>query len=134
MGSGEIVALAGENGSKSTLAKILAGSVTRDAGTVQVLGVEANYASPRAALADGVALVAQEPTAVPGMSVAENVLLTQLPAPLGAFRRRAYNERAHVILERVGVFVSPEVPLSTLQAGDRELVEIAKRWRRSRAS
>jgi ABC-type sugar transport system ATPase subunit len=127
VGAGEIVALAGENGSgKSTLAKILAGSVARDAGTVHVLGREANYASPRAALADGVALVAQEPTAVPGMSVAENVLLTQLPRPLGAFRRREYNERARTILARVGVSVPPEVPFSTLKAGDRELVEIAK--------
>jgi rhamnose transport system ATP-binding protein len=127
VGAGEIVALAGENGSgKSTLAKILSGSVSRDAGTVRVLGAEANYPSPRAALADGVALVAQEPTAVPGMSVAENVLLTQLPRPLGAFRRRAYNERARVILERVGVAVPPEVSFGTLRAGDRELVEIAK--------
>ena len=127
VGAGEIVALAGENGSgKSTLAKILSGAVKRDAGTVRVLGVEANYASPRAALADGVAIVAQEPTAVPGMSVAENVLLTQLPGPLSPFRRRAYNARARTILKRVGVSVPPEAPFDTLKAGDRELVEIAK--------
>jgi rhamnose transport system ATP-binding protein len=127
VGAGEIVALAGENGSgKSTLAKILAGAVSRDAGTVRVLGVEVNYASPRAGLADGVAIVAQEPTAVPGMSVAENVLLTQLPRPLGPFRRRAYNERARAILARLGVSVPPEVLFGTLKAGDRELVEIAK--------
>jgi rhamnose transport system ATP-binding protein len=125
--AGEIVALAGENGSgKSTLAKILAGAVSRDAGTVLVRGVEADYASPRAALADGVALVAQEPTAVPALSVAENVLLTQLPKPIGIFRRRAYNQRARGILNRVGVSVPPDIPFNLLKPGDRELVEIAK--------
>jgi ABC-type sugar transport system ATPase subunit len=125
--SGEIVAVAGENGSgKSTLAKILCGAVSRDAGSVRVRGVEVDHASPRAALADGLALVAQEPTAVPALSVAENVLLTQLPKSVGVFRRRTYNERARAILERIGVSVAPGARFDTLKAGDRELVEIAK--------
>jgi rhamnose transport system ATP-binding protein len=125
--AGEVVALAGENGSgKSTLAKILAGAVRRDDGSMLVGGIAADYASPRAALAGGIALVAQEPTAVPGLSVAENVLLTQLPRPIGIFRRRAFHARARPILDRVGVAVPPEMPFDALKAGDRELVEIAK--------
>ena len=124
---GEIVALAGENGSgKSTLAKILAGAVQRDEGVVLMDGNEVRFQRPRDALSHGVALVAQEPTAVPSLSVAENVLLTQLPRPLGIFRRRAYNARARDLLERVGVQVGPQAPFLSLKAGDRELVEIAK--------
>jgi rhamnose transport system ATP-binding protein len=125
--AGEIVALAGENGSgKSTLAKILCGAVQRDAGSVVVDGREVEFQSPGEALAAGVSLVAQEPTAVPALSVAENVLLTQLPPPFGVFRRRVYNERARAQLRRVGVHADPQAPFLSLKAGDRELVEIAK--------
>jgi rhamnose transport system ATP-binding protein len=60
------------------------------------------------------------------LSVAENVLLTQLPRPLGIFRRRAYDERARALLDRVGVRADPRAPFLALKAGDRELVEIAK--------
>jgi rhamnose transport system ATP-binding protein len=125
--AGEIVALAGENGSgKSTLAKVLSGVVPRDAGSVVVEGREVSFPGPRDALAHGIALVAQEPTAVTALSVAENVLLTQLPGPLGVFRRRTYDARARVHLERVGVHASPQAPFMSLKPGDRELVEIAK--------
>jgi rhamnose transport system ATP-binding protein len=125
--AGEIVALAGENGSgKSTLAKVLSGVVPRDAGSIVLEGREITFDGPRDALAGGIALVAQEPTAVTGLSVAENVLLTQLPGPLGLFRRRAYDARARTHLERVGVKASPQAPFLSLKSGDRELVEIAK--------
>ena len=124
---GEIVAVAGENGSgKSTLAKILAGAVHSDEGVILMDGLEVKFERPRDALKHGVALVAQEPTAAPNLSVAENVLLTQLPRPLGLFRRRAFNARARDLLERVGVQVAPEALFRSLKAGDRELVEIAK--------
>jgi rhamnose transport system ATP-binding protein len=124
---GEIVALAGENGSgKSTLAKILAGAVRRDGGSLVVAGRDVDYTSPREALEDGVALVAQEPTAVQSLSIAENVLLTQLPGPFGVFRRRSYTARARTLLERVGVAADPQAPFRSLKPGDRELVEIAK--------
>src|SRR5947209_5360424 len=76
---GEIVALAGENGSgKSTLAKILAGAVQPDAGEIALGDRKLTLARPREALDAGIALVAQEVTAVRGMTVAENVLLTKL--------------------------------------------------------
>ena len=71
-GAGEIVALVGENGSgKSTLAKILAGVVQADEGEVVVDGAEASFHIPRDALHAGIVLVAQDPTSVPDMSLAE---------------------------------------------------------------
>jgi ABC-type sugar transport system ATPase subunit len=127
VGPGEIVALAGENGSgKSTLSKIVAGALLPDSGTISIDGVEQHFGRPRDALDRGVALVAQEPTACPDMTIAENILLTRLPRPLSPFNRMRYNALARPILETVEVDADPGAPFSSLKAGDRELVEIGK--------
>jgi ABC-type sugar transport system ATPase subunit len=127
VGVGEIVALAGENGSgKSTLSKVLAGAHAPDAGTITIDGVPQHFGRPRDALDRGIALVAQEPTACPDMSIAENILLTRLPRPLHVFNRMRYNALARPILDTIEVSVDPGAPFSSLRAGDRELVEIGK--------
>lgn len=124
---GEVVALAGENGSgKSTLSRIIAGAARPDEGTIEMDGISHTFARPRDALNQGVALVAQELTAVPEMSVAENVLLAFLQRPASWVSRRALAARAQVLLDRVGVEAHPGTPFSALRVGDRELVELAK--------
>jgi ribose transport system ATP-binding protein len=124
---GEIVALAGENGSgKSTLAKIIAGVIKRDGGTLTVDGERVEFARPKDALAHGIALVAQEVTPVPFLSVAENVLLPRSRGSFQLFRRRKAAREAAQILERVGVRCDPLATFSSLKLGDREAVEIAR--------
>ena len=124
---GEIVSLAGENGSgKSTLAKILAGALQADSGEITIDGEPQTFSIPREALDAGIALVTQEPTACPSMSVAENLLLTRLPKALSPFRRRRYNDLARPILELIDVKVDPGARFDSLRAGDRELVEVGK--------
>jgi ABC-type sugar transport system ATPase subunit len=124
---GEIVALAGENGSgKSTLSKVLAGALVPDGGTVVLDGEEQSFARPRQALDAGIALVTQEPTSCPALSVAENLLLTRLPRSFSLFRRRRYNELARPLLELIGVDADAAARFDTLRAGDRELVEVGK--------
>ena len=78
--AGEVHALLGENGAgKSTLIKILSGVVTPDAGSVEVDGVDAGHLTPHRAAELGVATLHQELAVVPGLSVAENVLLGRRP-------------------------------------------------------
>jgi ABC-type sugar transport system ATPase subunit len=127
IGQGEIVSLAGENGSgKSTLAKILAGAIHADAGEILIDGVPRSFSTPREALGAGIALVTQEPTACPSLSVAENLLLARLPKALSPFRRRRYNDLARPILQLIDVKVDPGARFDSLRAGDRELVEVGK--------
>jgi len=125
--AGECLALAGENGSgKSTLARILAGAIGADTGSFDYDGQVCDFARPRDALDTGIALVSQEPTAAPHMSIAENVLLPRLQRATSRVRRRQVEEAAVPYLRRVGLEVDPGAPFATLRQGDRELAEIAK--------
>jgi ABC-type sugar transport system ATPase subunit len=125
---GEILALAGENGSgKSTLAKVMAGVIRPDAGELLLDGRPRAFSRPREALDAGIALVTQELTAVPGMSVAENVLLPTLHRLGARVRQREQARRAAPFLAQVGLgHVDPLLPFAALRAGERELVEVAK--------
>ncbi len=123
---GEILALAGENGSgKSTLARILSGVIRADSGSIELDGKPVSFRTPRDALDQGIAIVTQELTAVPQLSVAENVVLPSLrPATVVAQAR--FGRAALPHLRRVGLDISPSEPFHGLRPGRRELVEIAK--------
>jgi ribose transport system ATP-binding protein len=126
---GEVVGLAGENGSgKSTLAKVLAGVLRADAGTIAVDGQEEHegFRRPLDALQRGIALVSQEPVAVPHMSIAENVFLASLRRVSALVRHAELAVRTRPLLKQVGVEVDPSATFSSLKPGDRELVEVAR--------
>jgi ABC-type sugar transport system ATPase subunit len=124
---GEVVGLVGENGSgKSTLVKIIAGAVQADAGELELDGERRRFGQPRDALAAGIALVSQEPTAVPELTIGENVMLPFLRRSLSRFARRATCARARPYLQAVGLEVDPGRRFSSLRSGERELVEVAK--------
>src|SRR5471032_1635518 len=73
---GEIHALLGENGAgKSTLTKIMAGVVTPTSGTMNYGGKAVKFANPAQALGQGIAMVFQETSLVPSMTVAQNLYL-----------------------------------------------------------
>src|ERR1044072_4874454 len=87
--AGEVHCLLGQNGAgKSTLIKVLAGAPRPDAGEVTFDGQPVAFASPQAADQAGIATIYQELDLVPGLSVAENVVLGHEPARLGFTRPR----------------------------------------------
>jgi ABC-type sugar transport system ATPase subunit len=130
MQPGEVHALAGENGAgKSTLIKVLAGAVGRDAGTIKIDGSETELPSPHAARQAGIRVVYQEFSLVPHLSVAENILLGQLPSRAAGvwIDWKAAARRASAALESLG-FDVPDVrrPVASLPVSQRQMVEIAK--------
>src|SRR5262245_50492809 len=124
---GEIRAICGENGAgKSTLVKILTGVYRPDAGTLTVNGEACTIASPRQAQEHGIALVAQELSLCPDLSVEDNIWLGSLKVPF--FHRQAdLRQRAREALERLGAgHIALDAPVRRLAIGERQLVEIAR--------
>src|SRR6202046_2354803 len=106
--SGEAHALVGENGAgKSTLVKILAGVHRPDAGRFTLDGKELSLHGPAAAAAAGIAVIYQEPTLFPDLSVAENVFIGR--QPVRSWKRinwTAMNDVVRGVLDRLGVHMS----------------------------
>lgn len=127
VGSGEIHALCGHNGAgKSTVVKMLSGQLAPDSGRILIDGQPVQLGSRQAAQRLGIALVDQELSVVPELTVLDNLLLGDLAAPL-LNRRRAAVARCRQVVRDVGLErLSPDQPLSSLSLGDRQLVEIAR--------
>src|ERR1700733_7748037 len=126
--AGEVHALLGENGAgKSTLVKILAGVYQPDSGTLTVAGREVTLHGPAAARAAGVAVIYQEPTLFPDLSVAENIFMGRQPVRTGRRIDRAAMSRESVaIFAQLGVALDPARPARGLSVADQQIVEIAK--------
>ncbi len=126
--SGEVRALVGENGAgKSTLVKLLGGVVRLDDGRMLVDGEPVDFHSPTDARDAGIAVIYQEPTLFPDLSVAENVVMGR--HPLGALRRierGAMHREVQDLLDRLGVRLDAERPVRGLSIADQQIVEIAK--------
>ena len=126
--AGEAHALAGENGAgKSTLVKTLAGVHRPDTGQVLLNGEPVVFAGPADAQQAGVAVIYQEPTLFPDLSVAENIFMGRQPRrSLGRIDRKAMHGQARELFGRLGVALDPEQPSRGLSIADQQLVEIAK--------
>jgi rhamnose transport system ATP-binding protein len=126
--AGEVRALMGENGAgKSTLVKVLGGVIRRDAGDMLVDGEPVDFHSPHDARDAGIAVIYQEPTLFPDLSVAENVVMGYHPlAALRRVDRRAMHRQVQELLDRLGVRLEPDRPVRGLSIADQQIVEIAK--------
>ncbi|SFT84224.1 rhamnose transport system ATP-binding protein [Geodermatophilus amargosae] len=126
--AGEAHALVGENGAgKSTLVKVLAGVHGPDTGRVLLDGQPVTLADPAAARAAGIAVIYQEPTLFPDLSVAENIFMGRQPLLSGRrIDRRGLAERCRALFERLGVALDPDRPARGLSIADQQMVEIAK--------
>ncbi len=125
---GHVRALLGENGAgKSTLVKTLAGVYRPDAGTVLVDGEPTDFHGPLDARDKGIAIIYQEPTLFPDLTVAENVFMGRQPLSAGKRIDKAeLNKRTAELFRQLGVAIAPERPVRGLSIADQQLVEIAK--------
>ena len=107
--AGEAHALMGANGAgKSTLMNILGGIVAAEGGEIRIAGRVASIASPRDARANGIAFVHQELALLASMSVAENVLIEDLPRRAGLIDTAAMAARTQPLLDRLGCGFGPQ--------------------------
>lgn len=122
--AGEVHALLGENGAgKSTLSKLLAGVVEPTSGTLLFNGKETRFSRPADALQHGIAMVFQETSLVPSMTVAQNLYLGDEKV----FNRlRGITIAAQQFLQSLNFTVDPTANVSTLGAAKRQMVEIAR--------
>ena len=124
LAKGEIHALLGENGAgKSTLTKVMAGVVEATSGKMLYRGREVSYASPFEALSDGIAMVFQETSLVPSMTVAQNIYLGKENF---LNRLRGIYISTQQFLQSLNFTVDPAAMVANLGAAKRQMVEIAR--------
>ncbi|MFV0428913.1 MAG: sugar ABC transporter ATP-binding protein [Arachnia sp.] len=124
---GEVRALLGKNGAgKSTLVNLISGSLQPDEGEMELLGRRVHWANPRAAQSGGIAVVHQEFSLVPGLSVAENITMGRWPKRRGFVNQAALQERAQAALAKLGVDISLLAEVGSIPVGEQQIVEIAK--------
>ncbi|GAA5114238.1 sugar ABC transporter ATP-binding protein [Alloalcanivorax gelatiniphagus] len=126
--AGSIHALIGENGAgKSTLVKVVAGVHRRDGGTFELGGEPVDFSSTAESKQAGIAVIYQEPTLFPDLSVTENIFMgRQLLARGRRIDRPAMHAEAERLFARLGVRIDPRRPAAGLSIADQQIIEIAK--------
>lgn len=121
---GEVHALLGENGAgKSTLSKMIAGVVEPSSGEVWIEGEKVVLDTPSQALARGIAMVYQETSLVPSLTVAQNIYLTD---DKRFHRLRGIYIAGQQFLQSLNFHVDPTAMVAGLGAGQKQMVEIAR--------
>ncbi len=124
---GEVHALLGENGAgKSTLMKILRGVYQPDSGEIRIQGNVVHLNTPNDARKNGVAMVFQEFSQVPSLTVAQNIFLTrEFRNKLNLLDDRTCEQKAKDVFKQMGIEIDPHLPVASLNTGYRQLTEIA---------
>lgn len=125
---GTVHALMGENGAgKSTLMKILAGITKSDKGSICINGKSVEINSPSDSQNLGIAMIHQELSPIPGMTVAENIYFGREPGKSVFVDYRQLYKQTEELLDRLHIKnISPREKLQNLQVADQQLIEIAK--------
>ncbi|GHS93699.1 putative ribose/galactose/methyl galactoside import ATP-binding protein 1 [Synergistales bacterium] len=125
---GEVHVLCGENGAgKSTLMRILAGLIQPTKGSIYIDGEKAVFSTPKEAEAKGVAIIHQELSLCPTISVAENIFLGKEKTKHRFFLdKKAMHKECEALFEKIKCYIDPSDNLAMLTTADQQLVQIAK--------
>lgn len=140
---GEVLGLVGENGAgKSTLMKILFGMTEiRETGgyggDVLMNGKKLNFNSPFDALAEGIGMVHQEFSLIPGFTATENILLNREPQKksvlsevfgdrLNTLDRKTMKQKANAAIDQMGMKIDGEMVIADMPVGHKQFTEIAR--------
>ncbi len=128
VGAGEVHAIIGENGAgKSTLMKILAGAIQPDSGSIQINGQDFKPRTPMDARRAGIAMIYQELSLAPHLSVEENIMLGMEMTRGGLLCRSVMQAQAHkalAMLNQAHLAVNRRV--GVLSPAAQQIVEIAR--------
>lgn len=127
--SGEILSIVGENGAgKSTLMNILSGVYAPTSGTISFNGVPTRFKDPFDAQKHGIAMIHQELSVAPKLSVMENIFIGRLcKTKLGLVDYKTMRLRCKKQLEILcNDSIQPDQMVSELSTSQRQVVEIAK--------
>ena len=124
---GEVHAVVGENGAgKSTLMRIIGGVIQPDKGQMLYKGQEVRFGSPKDSLKTGIALIHQELSNMPSLSVIENIFMGRMDSRLGIVKQAELERKTVDVLDLLGLDIDPYITVKRLSASQRQLVEIAK--------
>jgi len=126
--SGEVHVLAGENGAgKSTLIKILAGVHTDYEGKIQLEEQIVKFKSPNDAAKNGVSVIHQEMSLIPGMSVEDNIFLgREMMRGFGWLDKNSQKNKSKTLLEQLGIDLDVSHPIEEFPISIQQMIEIAK--------
>jgi len=125
---GTIMGLMGENGAgKSTMMKCLFGVYQKDEGTIVLDGKEVNFAGPKDALENGIAMVHQELNQALDRTVVDNLFLGRYPTDrFGVVDEARMKREAAELFRSLGLTVNLSAPMRTMSVSARQMCEIAK--------
>jgi len=125
---GEVHAVVGENGAgKSTLMGILSGALTPDSGDIFLYGIKFEFKSPKDAANAGVAIIHQELSLIPSMSVAENIFLGRPPlTKFGNINWKKLYQDAEDLLQDLDLSIDVRKNVEHYPIGLKQMIEIAK--------
>ncbi len=125
---GSVHALVGENGAgKSTLMKVLIGLYKPDTGSIKFNGKQLNLKSVNDSIKNGISMIQQELSAVPDMTVAENIFLgKEIKKKMNLMDDKLMIKQTQDLLDRLEMDINPKTKMRYLSVANKQMVEIAK--------
>lgn len=127
--SGEVLALLGENwAGKSTLMKILSGVYHKDTGSIIIKDSEVDIKGIKDAEKHGIAIIHQELSLLPNLSIWENIFLGNegFNGITRRINKKELKEKSKILLKDIGFNIDVDTLVKNLNVGERQLIEIAK--------